>query len=41
MREKRKNVKHIMEKSDEKGDFESPWSGFLGLKGATPIILGP
>jgi hypothetical protein len=30
-----------MGKSEEKGEFESPWSGFLGFKGGTPIILGP
>jgi hypothetical protein len=28
-------------KSEEKGEFGSPWSGFLGLKGGTPIILRP
>jgi hypothetical protein len=30
-----------MGKSEGKGEFESPESGFLGLKGGTPIILGP
>jgi hypothetical protein len=28
-------------KSQEKGEFDSCWSGFLGLKGGTPIMLGP
>ncbi len=26
-------------KSEEKGEFGSPWSGFLGFKGGTPIML--
>jgi len=28
-------------KNEEKGEFGSPWSGFLGLKGGTPIMLEP
>ncbi len=27
-------------KSEEKGEFGNTWSGFLGLKGGTPIMLG-
>jgi len=27
-------------KTEEKGEFGNPWSGFLGLKGGTPIMLG-
>ncbi len=28
-------------KSEEKGEFGIPWSGFPRLKGATPMMLGP
>jgi hypothetical protein len=28
-------------KSEEKGEFGSPWTGFKGLKGRTLIMLGP
>ncbi len=27
-------------KTEEKCQFGNPWSGFLGLKGGTPIMLG-
>ncbi len=28
-------------KSEEKGEIGSPWSGFPGLKGGTPMMLRP